>query len=197
MRPSIFRFAFFVLPVALGCNASLDDTCRDGTCTTSAVATTSGGPMGEECNGLPCDVMDVLQRNCQGCHTDPPKNNAPMPLLDYDDTQIYLYPPGDTGVKPVWRRMQRAIQTDADPPQMPQDNHPMASKDIATMNAWFETCDPDGIGGAAPQNMCESGPGDPNGGSAGGGGAGAGGAGGATTSSGGGGAGGAGGTGGI
>lgn len=38
--------------------------------------------------GLPCDVVDVLARNCAGCHSDEPKFGAPMPLAAYDDFQV-------------------------------------------------------------------------------------------------------------
>lgn len=199
IRRPFLALAFALIPLSFACNASFDDTCRDGTCTTVAV-TGEGNLMGAECNGLRCDVATVLRDNCQTCHGDPLSGNAPMPLLNYNDTQIYLYP-SDQGVKPVWVRMRRAIQVDAAPPQMPFDDHPMAKSAIDTLNSWFDTCGGAGgaggaaAGGAAPVGKCEMGPGDPNGGHGGGGGAS--GAGGATTSAGGAGAGGKGGAGGI
>ena len=38
--------------------------------------------------GLPCDVLDVLRRECHECHGSPPSFGAPMPLMDYDDLQL-------------------------------------------------------------------------------------------------------------
>ena len=34
-----------------------------------------------------CDAEPILQAHCQRCHTDPPVNGAPFPLLTYADTQ--------------------------------------------------------------------------------------------------------------
>ena len=32
---------------------------------------------------MPCNVRAVFQKWCLGCHTDPPMNGAPMPLVSY------------------------------------------------------------------------------------------------------------------
>ena len=34
-----------------------------------------------------CDVAPILEARCHRCHTDPPENGAPFPLLTYADTQ--------------------------------------------------------------------------------------------------------------
>jgi hypothetical protein len=36
---------------------------------------------------LPCDVEKILANVCQYCHTSPPRNGAPFPLVTYSDTQ--------------------------------------------------------------------------------------------------------------
>jgi uncharacterized membrane protein len=35
-----------------------------------------------------CQVQTVLEQKCQRCHTDPPDNGAPFPLVTYEDTQV-------------------------------------------------------------------------------------------------------------
>jgi uncharacterized membrane protein len=34
-----------------------------------------------------CAAFDVIQRKCQPCHSDPPKNDAPISLMTFEDTQ--------------------------------------------------------------------------------------------------------------
>lgn len=48
--------------------------------------------------GLPCDVVDVLERNCGECHGNEPKFGAPMPLASYDD---FLVPAVTDPARPV------------------------------------------------------------------------------------------------
>src|SRR5579859_3377724 len=36
---------------------------------------------------IPCDAKRVLEIVCQHCHSDPPMNGAPFPLVTYEDTQ--------------------------------------------------------------------------------------------------------------
>jgi hypothetical protein len=46
----------------------------------------SGGAGGAT-NTLPCDVVAVLKAKCQTCHSNPPQNDAPVPLVSYADVQ--------------------------------------------------------------------------------------------------------------
>jgi hypothetical protein len=36
---------------------------------------------------FPCDVSRIIQAKCERCHSDPPENGAPFPLLSWEDTQ--------------------------------------------------------------------------------------------------------------
>lgn len=36
-------------------------------------------------SGLPCEVADLLAAQCVSCHSDPPRNAAPMAMVSYDD----------------------------------------------------------------------------------------------------------------
>lgn len=54
-----------------------------------------------------CQVRTVLEHKCQRCHTDPPENGAPFPLVDYEDTQVL-----DRAENPRFERMVAAIVSD-------------------------------------------------------------------------------------
>jgi hypothetical protein len=56
-----------------------------------------------ENSGLPCDVDEVLARKCRRCHTQPPRHNAPLQLLRWEDTQA------DRGGVPVFRHLGRVV----------------------------------------------------------------------------------------
>ena len=43
----------------------------------------AGGSTTTVANGIPCDVATLLQNRCVGCHSNPPINGAPMPLVTY------------------------------------------------------------------------------------------------------------------
>ncbi len=45
----------------------------------------TGAVAAASASGLPCDVAQVLQSSCVGCHSNPPVGGAPMPLETYAD----------------------------------------------------------------------------------------------------------------
>ncbi len=163
-----------------GCDADLETGCIDGTCTGASSA--SGGPCAGDDHDLPCGVYEILSNVCQQCHV--PGGQGPFPLQEYCDTQQQY------GKKPIWVRMQTAIKPDAFP-RMPFMQDPLPDEQMATLNAWFETCGRNGthgddmeMGGATSYdyNLCAGAQNGPppscggGGGGAGGGGAPAGGA---------------------
>jgi hypothetical protein len=36
---------------------------------------------------IPCEQDDIMRRKCRRCHSNPPKNNAPFPLMTWGDVQ--------------------------------------------------------------------------------------------------------------
>lgn len=76
------------------CSPSSDDGA--GSTSDPTPAESSDGAQGVEdddggsapSTGLPCDVLDVLRRECHECHGDPPAFGGPMPLADYDDLMV-------------------------------------------------------------------------------------------------------------
>lgn len=64
-----------------------------GACTTVSETTLGGGGQSTggagggtttgQPTGLPCDIQSTLQSYCTSCHSSPPKNGAPIPLVTY------------------------------------------------------------------------------------------------------------------
>lgn len=105
--------------------------------------------------GLPCDVDDVLERNCRDCHSDPP-NGAPMPLVTYAHTQADSSDPD----RKVWEMMDVRVNAGTMPPAYYGE---LDDPDLAVLNAWFDAGAPPGDcggggsggGGGAPPRPCE------------------------------------------
>jgi uncharacterized membrane protein len=88
---------------------------------------------------IPADVEAVLQARCQTCHSDPPINNAPFPLLTYAEVHQDFV----TSV-PKYEEMYFLMQPGADP-HMPFGNAPQLSTDqFNTLAAWLKSCAPPG-----------------------------------------------------
>lgn len=76
---------------------------------------------------LPCDVERVLTTVCQNCHTSPPKNDAPFPLVTYANTQAMI------SGKPVYEYMRAALESG----RMPLDPITIAPRDREVLLAWL------------------------------------------------------------
>ena len=83
--------------VFAGCAGSVGTTSGSGTGGQTTVVTgTGGGPgatgtggsggaSGGPATGMPCAVQALLQTRCVACHSNPPVNSAPMPLITRAD----------------------------------------------------------------------------------------------------------------
>jgi uncharacterized membrane protein len=76
---------------------------------------------------LPCDVEHVLVTVCQHCHTSPPRNEAPFPLVTYADTQVTM------SGHPVWTFMLVVLESE----RMPLPPVQIEPRDRATLLAWL------------------------------------------------------------
>jgi hypothetical protein len=104
------------------------------------MATFARCPANPATGSFPADVADVLTSRCQPCHTDPPLNGAPFPLLTYGDVHKLL--PGTA--MPIYEEMYLLIQPGADP-HMPYGNAPQLSPDqFNTLSSWLLSCAPPG-----------------------------------------------------
>ncbi|MBK6918132.1 MAG: hypothetical protein IPH07_12090 [Deltaproteobacteria bacterium] len=122
-----------------------DGTCGIAGCddsVTTTVATTgsgeggsadSGSTGGAATSGLPCDVADVVERNCLLCHA-PPDGlfGAPMSLASAADWQV----PAITA--PTNKVYELAAQRIDDPVSPMPQNMVMSDADKATLHAWFD-----------------------------------------------------------
>ncbi len=119
--------------------------------------TTDGGPTGGG-GGLPCDVADVLAKNCQSCHRSPPVGGAPMPLLSYADlTAESAISPGQKVYDRVLARMKDAARPMPIGGMLPPDQIKIIEDWIAG-GALEGTCGGGGDGGTLPiEVVCTSG----------------------------------------
>ncbi|MGO8998468.1 MAG: hypothetical protein ACLQVI_34545 [Polyangiaceae bacterium] len=121
--------AFAVVSISCGANSAAPGDAGAGDDATVGVGTP-----------LPCDVNAVVVEHCQGCHSNPPQNGAPMPLVSWEDFQAKT-PADSLGPQPitgtyVYQTAQfRISDANAIMPQPP--NPPLDAADLATMNAWL------------------------------------------------------------
>ena len=92
----------------------------------------TGDPPPPAANGLPCDVAEILARDCSSCHADPPKFGAPMSLETYDD----LHLPAVTDVtQSVYELVAERIEDESLP--MPPTGQ-LSQEDKDVLHAWIE-----------------------------------------------------------
>jgi hypothetical protein len=84
-----------------------------------------------------CQAYKVLQDSCQRCHTAPPVNGAPFPLMTYEDTQA---PYGTSDFK-IWEKMRDAVAVDFMPAtfiELDPPVEPLTCEQKSTLLAWLE-----------------------------------------------------------
>lgn len=91
--------------------------------------------------GLPCDVDEALQKNCQLCHGASPKFGAPMPLVTRADL---VAPLKSDPSKKVYEQIPVRIH-DAEKPMPPPPNV-LTDADAAILDAWANAGAPAGDG---------------------------------------------------
>lgn len=90
--------------------------------------------------GLPCDLVDVIKARCVSCHSDPPVNKAPIPLLSYDDlTAKSAADPSATYAQRSVLRMQSAVS-----PMPPGAGVSSTPAEIAAFDDWIQAGYPKG-----------------------------------------------------
>jgi hypothetical protein len=94
---------------------------------------------------LPCDVATVLESACQPCHTSPPKNGAPMPLLTFADTHAPFTLLPTYNQTPVWQVMGDTLESGFMPQPWP-DVTPLSSEGRALLLDWIAGRAPAGTG---------------------------------------------------
>ena len=158
--------------VFAACTADLQEGCVGGVCSprgaggaTTGTGTGTGGMGGMGGTGgmaimcdagpatgdIPCEVFDVIHRNCNPCHQDPPLMFAPFPILTYEDTQM---PFGMNGLV-RYQRMNQVIRPTG-VPHMPQGGK-LTDADYKILTGWLDMCAPptaEGMGCECPGMGC-------------------------------------------
>lgn len=130
--------------LSVGCEADLEQSCFKGPCGEEAnVVVVAVADTGD----YPVEVFEILRDQCHRCHTEPPRNGAPFPLLTVDDAEAPYCQPDAEGVcevvepqVPRWQRMQLAVEPGATP-QMPFGLPPLPDGLLDPLRAWFATCE--------------------------------------------------------
>ena len=63
-----------------------------------------------------CEARSVLQQKCVRCHQDPPQNEAPFPLLTFEDVHATPYAQMYDVDDEAWELMLNAVETGFMPP---------------------------------------------------------------------------------
>jgi hypothetical protein len=165
------RTQLFLLPLALAsaalfamaCTADVKQGCVGGKdCSfdgfdpapTSGAGGAGGGSSlpvcmpGPPTGDFPCDVFEVIHRNCHSCHGDPAALVGPFSIYSYEDIQK-LY-----GTDPIFVSMNVAIRPGA-PIRMPLGGM-LNDQDTKVLGDWLSLCAPplpDGTGCECPTGM--------------------------------------------
>lgn len=135
-----------VLLLALGCRLNPEcfgnDECQnglacgpDGRCVDPSMLPDDAGRLYTWYN----DIEPLVTTYCRSCHGQPQLNNAPMPLLTYEDTTG----PSANG-EPMYRAMARRVG-DVNSPMPPRGQVPLSLTQIAAFRRWSEQGGPPGI----------------------------------------------------
>jgi hypothetical protein len=101
-------------------------------------------------DGLPCDVRAVLENACTQCHSSPVTSNAPESLVSLGD---FLAPSSVAGQTIAERA--RARLHDPLMPMPPLSEPPLATAQLATLDAWLAAGAPGGACGTIPARFVE------------------------------------------
>jgi uncharacterized membrane protein len=90
---------------------------------------------------LPAEVNAVLDAKCHACHSDPPRNYAPMPITTWEQVQDFA--PTHTDGPAIYELIGKRIHDDKFP--MPPIRQPqLTDEERATLDAWIAQCAPPG-----------------------------------------------------
>ncbi len=112
----------------------------------SSSSSSSGAPdSGPSCSTrpatgtLPADVEAIVKVRCDNCHSNPPTNHAPFPLVTYADFS-QSDPLAPYAGQPIWQVVGTVIQPNANP-HMPFGTAPqLTSQQLQTLTQWSQGC---------------------------------------------------------
>ena len=141
MRLVALRMNVAVALLLAGCSSSTPAGVADAS---SAANAAEGGDSAPTCDpaktpvigDLPDAVNMVLKDKCQACHSAPPRNHAPFPLVSFEELQKVF---GLT-TKRRWQRTAEVIEPGGLPHMPFGDAPPLSESELATLRAWFQGC---------------------------------------------------------
>lgn len=83
MTRTLVFAALFSLVLPAGCGNDDATAFPNDSTETTAGAGGSGGGQAPSTEGIPCEIAEILNEHCWGCHVEPPKFGAPMSLGDH------------------------------------------------------------------------------------------------------------------
>jgi hypothetical protein len=84
-----------------------------------------------------CQASAVLEQACERCHTEPPANGAPFPLVSYEDTQAPYYSSG----KQIWEVMRSVVRSGfmpMRPAALMPPVEPLTCEQKSTLLGWLD-----------------------------------------------------------
>lgn len=130
---------FLIVGWAVACGADPDGV-HDGEPAPGASGSGSEGG-GSSGDAVPfCAALQVVRDKCQRCHSDPPANGAPVPLLTYEDFQRPY------GAEKYWQAAAEAVERDVmpylalnEPPtSLSPPVEPLTKDEKTTLLGWLE-----------------------------------------------------------
>src|SRR5579884_716272 len=137
------RILFAIALVLSGCSGVDGANGTDGGGGSGGAGGSGGGPA----DGLPCDVHALLQQRCQGCHSSPPSQGAPMSLMTRADLMAQsIADPTKTFAEIAVIRM-----NSPEAPMPPPPNARATADEIMALQNWIAAGYPaDTCGGGTP-----------------------------------------------
>jgi hypothetical protein len=99
-------------------------------------------PAAESGAEMPCAIATVLHEKCGSCHSNPPRENAPMPLTTWPE----LHAPAHTrlvGTERVFEQVALRIHA-VDRPMPPPDRAPLTDAELSILDVWLSAKAPPG-----------------------------------------------------
>ena len=116
-----------------GCYTGVDTTQPDRTAAPSVPATSVDGtePTASAFSGVPCDVAQILAKDCASCHSATPTGGAPNAMMTWDDLQATSQ--NDPSMSIAAMSLQRMKD-----PKSPMPPDGASADDLAVIQGWID-----------------------------------------------------------
>ncbi len=118
-----------VVAAVAGCYTGVDTTQPNRTASVPTTAVDGTEPSASAFSGVPCDVAQVLAKNCASCHAATPTGGAPNAMMTYDDLQASSQ--NDPSMSIAAMTLQRMKD-----PKSPMPPDGASPDDLAVLESW-------------------------------------------------------------